>query len=264
MKELTVKELLDTGAHFGHLRSKWNPNMAPYIFMEKNGIHIIDLNKTVQKVNEASKAARNIAASGRKILFVSTKKQSKDIVTEAAKEVGMPYVTDRWLGGMLTNFATVRKSIKKMSNIDKMFNDSTVDNMAKRERLALTREKDKLEKVLGGIKDLTRIPAAVYIIDINKEHIANKEALKLNLTSFAMVDTNSNPDLVDYPVPANDDASKSIGLITEFFTHAVKEGLEERKQKKEAVKKEEEEEKERKSSQAQSSEKEGATSGKEE
>lgn len=237
-EETNIESLLEVGAHFGHLRSKWNPNMAPYIFMEKNGIHIVDLNKTQRKLEEACNAAHNLAASGKKILYVATKKQAKDIVTEQAKRVNMPYVTQRWLGGMLTNFATVRKSIKKMSNIDRMFNDGTVDKMAKRERLALEREREKLESVLGGITDLNRPPAAVFIVDIVKEHIAMAEANKLELTSFAITDTNANPENPTYPIPANDDASKSIALITEKFTDAVEAGLKEREEKKQAKEKE--------------------------
>lgn len=241
-KNVSIQDLLEAGVHFGHLKSKWDPQMAPYIFMEKNGIHIIDLNKTIRKLDAACQAAKNIAKSGRKILFVATKKQAKDIVTEAAQSVNMPYVTDRWLGGMLTNFATVRKSIKKMSNIDKMFADGTVENMAKRERLQMSREKEKLERVLGGITDLTRIPAAIFIVDVKKEDIAVLESLKLNITSFGMVDTNSDPNSIDYPIPANDDASKSIALITEVFTEAIKEGLMERQAQKDAAAKSEEEE----------------------
>lgn len=248
--EITIEQLLEAGVHFGHLRSKWNPNMAPYIFMEKNGIHIIDLNKTHKKLDEACAAAKNLAASGKKILYVATKKQAKDIVTEQAKRVSMPYVTQRWLGGMLTNFATVRKSIKKMGNIDQMFKDGTTDKMAKRERLALQREKEKLESVLGGITDLNRPPAAVFIVDIMKEHIAMAEAEKLELTSFAICDTNSDPTRPTYPIPANDDASKSIALITEKFTDAVEEGLQERKQKKEAKEAEKQAAEEQKQKQA--------------
>ncbi len=240
-QEISIEQLLEAGAHFGHLRSKWNPNMAPYIFMEKNGIHIIDLNKTEKKLEEAYNAAYNLASSGKKILYVATKKQAKDIVTENAKRVNMPFVTQRWLGGMLTNFATVRKSIKKMSNIDRMFNDGTVEKMAKRERLALERERQKLEDVLGGITDLNRPPAAVFIVDIMKEHIAMAEAEKLELTSFAITDTNSDPTRPTFPIPANDDASKSIALITEKFTDAIEEGLKEREQKKQAKEKEKQE-----------------------
>jgi len=242
---INVQDLLEAGVHFGHLKSKWDPRMSPYIFMEKNGIHLIDLHKTAAKLEEAAAAMKNIAKSGRKILFVATKKQAKDIVAEAARRVNMPYVTDRWLGGMLTNFATVRKSIKKMTNIDKMQADGTVNNMAKRERLMLTRERQKLERILGGINDLTRLPAALFIVDIKKEHIAVAEAHKLNLTSFGIVDTNANPNEVDFCIPANDDASKSIGLITEIITRAIEEGLAERKQGKDAEGKDENERPER-------------------
>ena len=237
-EETKIEHLLEVGTHFGHLRSKWNPNMAPYIFMERNGIHIVDLNKTQRKLEEACNAAHSLAASGKKIMYVATKKQAKDIVTEQAKRVNMPYVTQRWLGGMLTNFATVRKSIKKMSNIDQMFNDGTTDKMAKRERLALQREREKLESVLGGITDLNRPPAAVFIVDIVKEHIAMAEANKLEMTSFAITDTNANPENPTFPVPANDDASKSIALITEKFTDAVEAGLREREEQKKAREKE--------------------------
>jgi small subunit ribosomal protein S2 len=228
------KELLDAGVHFGHLTRKWDPKMAPYIFMEKNGIHIIDLNKTVASLDEAAAAIRQIAKSGRKIMFVATKKQAQDIVAEEAKRLKMPYVTDRWLGGMLTNFATVRKSLKKMSTIDKMVKDNTAYAvMAKRERLMLSREREKLSRVLGGIADLSRLPAALFVVDVKREHIAIKEALKLNLPVFAIVDTNSNPELVDFPIPANDDASKSIALIVRVMGKAIEDGLSERKVDKE-------------------------------
>lgn len=243
MSRPTIEELLDAGVHFGHLKSKWDPNMAPYIFMEKNGIHVIDLYKTVKKLDEACGAIKNIAKSGRKILFVATKKQAKEIVIEAANSVNMPYVTERWLGGMLTNFATVRKSIKKMQSIDKMALDGTFNNLAKRERLQLTREKEKLERVLGGIADLTRLPAALFIIDVKKEHIAVAESHKLNLTSFGMVDTNSNPHAVDYAIPANDDSTKSIALITNTIRDSIVEGLQERKRSKDEVKAKQEEKK---------------------
>jgi small subunit ribosomal protein S2 len=231
--KIEIQEMLEAGVHFGHLRSKWNPKMAPYIFMEKNGIHLIDLNKTERKLEEAGAAIKNIAKSGRKILFVATKKQAKEIVAEAAKKVNMPFVTDRWLGGMLTNFATVRKSIKKMTNIDRMQADGTVQNMAKRERLMLAREREKLDRMLGGIADLTRIPAAIFIVDIKKEHIAVAEAHKLNLTSFGIVDTNADPTEVDYAIPGNDDASKSISYITNYMVRMIEEGLSERKRGKE-------------------------------
>jgi small subunit ribosomal protein S2 len=230
MASTNYKELLDAGVHFGHLTRKWDPKMAPYIFMEKNGIHIIDLNKTVVALDEAAAAIRQIAKSGRKILFVATKKQAQDIVAEEAKRLKMPYVTDRWLGGMLTNFATVRKSLKKMTSIDKMIKDNTTyANLAKRERLMLSREREKLGRVLGGIADLSRLPAALFVVDVKREHIAIREAQKLNLPVFAIVDTNSNPELVDFPIPANDDASKSIALIVNVIGKAIEEGLSERK-----------------------------------
>ncbi len=234
MASTNYKELLEAGVHFGHLTRKWDPKMAPYIFMEKNGIHIIDLNKTLVALDEASSAIKNIAKSGRKILFVATKKQAQEIVTEEAKRLKMPYVTDRWLGGMLTNFATVRKSLKKMSTIDKMVKDNTAyAAIAKRERLMLSREREKLERVLGGIADLSRLPAALFIVDVKREHIAVKEAHKLNLPVFAVCDTNSNPELVDFPIPANDDASKSVALIVSIIGKAIEEGLSERKVDKE-------------------------------
>ena len=234
MASTNYKELLEAGVHFGHLTRKWDPKMAPYIFMEKNGIHIIDLNKTLVALDEATSAIKNIAKSGRKILFVATKKQAQDIVAEEAKRLKMPYVTDRWLGGMLTNFATVRKSLKKMSTIDKMMKDNTAyAAIAKRERLMLSREREKLERVLGGIADLSRLPAALFIVDVKREHIAVKEAHKLNLPVFAICDTNSNPESVDFPIPANDDASKSIALIVSIMGKAIEEGLSERKVDKE-------------------------------
>ncbi|MBX0333621.1 30S ribosomal protein S2 [Pontibacter sp. HSC-14F20] len=234
MASTNYKELLEAGVHFGHLTRKWDPKMAPYIFMEKNGIHIIDLNKTLVALEEATSAIKNIAKSGRKILFVATKKQAQDIVAEEARRLKMPYVTDRWLGGMLTNFATVRKSLKKMSTIDKMVKDNTAyAAIAKRERLMLSREREKLERVLGGIADLSRLPAALFIVDVKREHIAVKEAQKLNLPVFAVCDTNSNPETVDFPIPANDDASKSIALIVSIIGKAIEEGLSERKVDKE-------------------------------
>ena len=229
MSKTTVQELLDAGVHFGHLRRKWNPSMAPYIFMEKDGIHIIDLQKTLVKLDEEALAVKQIAKSGRKILFVATKKQAKDIVAERVKEVGMPYVTERWPGGMLTNFPTIRKAVKKMTSIDKMATDGTFDNLSKREKLQISRQRAKLEKNLGSIADLTRLPAAMFIVDITKEHIALREARRLNIPIFAMVDTNSDPKLVDFPIPANDDASKSILLIVDVIAGAIQEGLEERK-----------------------------------
>ncbi|KAA9333715.1 30S ribosomal protein S2 [Adhaeribacter soli] len=230
MATTNYKQLLDAGVHFGHLTRKWDPKMAPYIFMEKNGIHIIDLNKTVVALDEAAAAIRQIAKSGRKIMFVATKKQAQEIVADEAKRLKMPYVTDRWLGGMLTNFATVRKSLKKMATIDKMMKDPLmVSNIAKRERLMLTREREKLGRVLGGIADLSRLPAALFVVDVKREHIAIKEAQKLGLPVFAVCDTNSNPELVDFPIPANDDASKSIALIVGVIGKAIEEGLSERK-----------------------------------
>ncbi|PID93217.1 MAG: 30S ribosomal protein S2 [Bacteroidetes bacterium] len=229
MPETSFKELLDAGVHFGHLKRKWNPAMAPYIFMEKNGIHIIDLNKTEAKLNDAANAMKQIAKSGRKILFVATKKQAKEIVAEKVKEINMPYVTERWPGGMLTNFPTIRKAVKKMSAIDKMGTDGTFDTLSKREKLQITRQRAKLEKNLGSIADLTRLPAAMFVVDVSKEYIAVREANRLNIPVFAMVDTNSDPRNIDFPIPANDDASKSISLIIDFVAAAVAEGLNERK-----------------------------------
>jgi len=232
MARTTYDELLDAGVHFGHLTRKWDPKMSQYIFMERNGIHIIDLNKTLSKVEEAAAAIKQIVKSGRKVLFVATKKQAKDIVAEYSKTVNMPFITERWLGGMLTNFATVRKSIKKMSNIDKLTKDGTYTNLSKKERLMIQRERIKLETLLGGIADLNRLPAALFLIDVKKEHIAVSEALKLNIPTFAMVDTNSDPSNIDFPIPANDDATKSISLITGIMIKAIEEGLEERKREK--------------------------------
>jgi len=229
MPRTNFEQLLEAGVHFGHLRRKWNPHMAPYIFMERNGIHIIDLHKTVIKLDHAANALKQIAKSGRKILFVATKKQAKDIVSERLKSVNMPYVTERWPGGMLTNFPTIRKAVKKMSTIDKMATDGTFENMSKRERLQVTRQRAKLEKNLGSIADLTRLPAAMFVVDISKEHIAIREAKRLNIPVFAMVDTNSDPNKVDFAIPANDDASKSIALITDVVCTAIEEGLNERK-----------------------------------
>ncbi len=229
MARTNYNELLDAGVHFGHLRRKWNPNMAPYIFMERNGIHIIDLNKTIAKIDEAAAAMKQIAKSGKKILFVATKKQAKDVVANLVKQVNMPYVTERWPGGMLTNFATIRKAVKKMATIDKMATDGTFDNMSKRERLQVMRERAKLEKQLGSISDLNRLPAAVFVVDICKEHIAVAESRKLNIPTFAIVDTNANPNEIDFPIPANDDASKSIQIIVKLMIEAIQEGLEERK-----------------------------------
>jgi small subunit ribosomal protein S2 len=233
MEQPTYQNLLDAGVHFGHLRKKWNPNMSPYIFMERNGIHIIDLNKTQRMLDEACRAAKQLAISGRKILFVATKKQAKEIVEMEAKRVNMPYVTERWLGGMLTNFATVRKSIKQMKNIEKMKTDGTFDRINKKERLMLTREQAKLERVLGGIAELNRLPSALFIVDIYKEHISVAEARKLNIPTIGIVDTNSNPNLVDFPIPGNDDAAKSVQLILRTISDAIAEGLEERKKRKE-------------------------------
>lgn len=222
------QQLLEAGVHFGHLKKKWNPKMLPYIFAEKKGIHIIDLNKTVENLQEAAAALKQIALSGKKILFVGTKKQAKDIITECAQKVNMPYVTERWLGGMLTNFNTVRKSVKKMQSIEKMLNDGSFDSITKKERLTLSRDKDKMEKVLGGIAQLGRVPAALFIIDIGHEHIALAEAKRLGITTFGMVDTNSDPNKVDFSIPANDDATKSIAIIANYITAAIAEGLAER------------------------------------
>ena len=232
MADISQKELLDAGVHFGHLKKKWNPKMLPYIFMERKGIHIIDLNKTKEQMELAAAGMRSIAKSGRKILFVATKKQAKDTVANMAREVNMPYATERWLGGMLTNFTTIRKSIKKMQSIDKMLTDGTFENVTKKERLMLTRQKEKMERVLGGIANLNRLPAALYIVDIHHEHIAVAEARNLGMNIFAMVDTNSDPNLVDFAIPANDDASKSIELVTRYVVDAIKEGLNERQAKK--------------------------------
>ncbi len=229
MPRTNFKELLDAGVHFGHLKRKWNPAMAPYIFMERNGIHIIDLEKTVVKLDEAASAMKHIAKSGKKILFVATKKQAKEIVAEKVKAVNMPYVTERWPGGMLTNFPTIRKAVKKMSSIDKMATDGTFMNLSKRERLQVTRQRAKLEKTLGSIIDLTRLPSALFIVDVCKEHIAVKEAKRLGIPVFAMVDTNSDPSDIEFPIPANDDASKSISLIIGLLCQAIEEGLGERK-----------------------------------
>jgi small subunit ribosomal protein S2 len=233
MANMTYNDLLDAGVHFGHLTRKWDPKMAPFIFMERNGIHIIDLNKTLVCMEDAAEYMKNIVRSGRKVMFVATKKQAKNIVEEHARRLKMPYVTERWLGGMLTNFSTIRKSLKKMSSIEKLQKDEAYQNLAKRERLMISREKEKLEKVLGGIADLTRLPAALFVVDIKREHIAVKEALKLNIPVVAMVDTNSNPETVDMPIPANDDAFKSIQIVTDFVSKAVEEGLMERKKDKE-------------------------------
>ncbi len=242
MSKLSFDQLLDAGVHFGHLKRKWNPSMAPYIFEEKKGIHIIDLNKTLVHLDQACAAMKQIAKSGKKVLFVATKKQAKDIVAEKIMNVNMPFVTERWSGGMLTNFQTTRKSIRKMTTIDKMKSDGTWDTLNKREKLFKTRQREKLEKTFGSISDMTRQPAAVFIVDILKEHIALAEARRLNIPTFAMVDTNSNPKLVDFPIPSNDDASKSISIIMDEICKAIQEGLEERKamkDKPEKAKKEE-------------------------
>ena len=229
MPRTNFKELLDAGVHFGHLKRKWNPAMAPYIFMERNGIHIIDLEKTIVKIDEAASAMKQIAKSGKKVLFVATKKQAKEIVSERVKLVNMPYVTERWPGGMLTNFPTIRKAVKKMGSIDKMAVDGTFLNLSKRERLQVTRQRAKLEKNLGSIIDLTRLPSALFIVDVSKEHIAVREAKRLGIPVFAMVDTNSDPSDIEFPIPANDDASKSISLIIDILCQAIEEGLNDRK-----------------------------------
>lgn len=229
MPRTTFKELLDAGVHFGHLKRKWNPAMAPYIFMERNGIHIIDLEKTIVKLDEAASAMKHIARSGKKVLFVATKKQAKEIVAEKVKKVNMPYVTERWPGGMLTNFPTIRKAVKKMGSIDKMASDGTFVNLSKREKLQVTRQRAKLEKTLGSIVDLTRLPSALFVVDVCKEHIAVREAKRLGIPVFAMVDTNSDPSDIEFPIPANDDASKSISLIVDILCQSVEEGLNERK-----------------------------------
>lgn len=232
MSRSTFDQLLQAGCHFGHLRRKWNPAMAPYIFMERNGIHIIDLHKTVAKIDEAAEALKGIAKSGKKILFVATKKQAKDIVAEKAASVNMPYVIERWPGGMLTNFPTIRKAVKKMANIDKLMSDGTFSNLSKRELLQITRQRAKLEKNLGSIADLTRLPSALFVVDVMKEHIAVKEANRLGIPVFAIVDTNSNPNNIDYVIPANDDAKDSVEAILTACCSAIAEGLEERKAEK--------------------------------
>jgi small subunit ribosomal protein S2 len=241
MAQLQYKDLLDAGVHFGHLTRKWDPRMAPYIFMEKNGIHILDLNKTLACLDEATEEVRKIVRSGRKIMFVATKKQAQEVVSEEAKRLKMPFVTERWLGGMLTNFATIRKSLKKMSSLEKMVKEEAYQSIAKRERLMLSREKEKLERVLGGLADLTRLPAALFVVDVKREHIAIAEARRLGIPVIAMCDTNSNPDLVDFPIPANDDAFKSISLVTAAIGKAIEEGLMERKKDKDDQKVQEEE-----------------------
>ena len=241
MPKTNFQELLDAGVHFGHLRRKWNPNMQPYIFMEKNGIHIIDLQKTIVKIDESAAAIKQIAKSGRKILFVATKKQAKELVAELVGAIGMPYVTERWPGGMLTNFPTIRKAVKKMMSIDKMAKDASWDNLSKREKLQISRQRAKLEKMLGSISDLSRLPAALFVVDVMKERIAVREAQRLGIPVFAMVDTNSNPDDVDFVIPANDDASQSIKLIVGVMCDAIREGLSERKFDKDTIEPEEDE-----------------------
>ena len=236
MSKVDFQELLEAGVHFGHLKRKWNPKMAPYIFMERNGIHIIDLHKTAAKLEEASSALGQIAKSGKKIMFVATKKQAKNVVEEAVKGINMPYVTERWPGGMLTNFVTIRKAVRKMAAIDKMGEDGTMDTLSKRERLQISRQRQKLEKNLGSIADLTRLPAAIFVVDIMKEHIAVAEAKKLGIPTFAIVDTNSDPSAVDFPIPANDDAEKSIEKILSIITKSISEGLDERKKDKDKAK----------------------------
>ncbi len=239
MPRTEFKQLLDAGVHFGHLKRKWNPNMAPYIFMEKNGIHIIDLQKTIVKIDEAADALKQIARSGRKVMFVATKKQAKTIVAEKVSAVNMPYVVERWPGGMLTNFPTIRKAVKKMSTIDKMIKDSSWDNLSKREKLQISRQRAKLEKILGSIVDLTRLPAALFIIDVMKEKIAVREAQRLSIPIFGMVDTNSDPNGIDFVIPANDDASQSIDLIVGIMCDAIKDGLSDRKVERENDEKDE-------------------------
>ena len=232
MSKTQYQDLLQAGVHFGHMRKKWNPKMRQYIFAERKGVHIIDLNRTIECLDEAAAAMRSIAKSGRKILFVATKKQARDIVRDAAKSVNMPFVTERWLGGMMTNFATIRRSVKKMQNIDNMLADNSLTSITKKERLSLQREKEKLERVLGGVANLNRTPAAMFVVDITHEHLAVTEAQKLGIRTVAMVDTNSNPNMVDFPIPSNDDASKSVAVITKVIVEAIKEGLEDRKKAK--------------------------------
>jgi len=245
------QQLLDAGVHFGHLKKKWNPKMLPYIFAEKKGIHIIDLNKTVEGLQEATAAMKQIAKSGKKIMFVATKKQAKEIVSECAKKINMPYATERWLGGMLTNFNTVRKSVKKMQSIEKMLADGSAESLTKKERLTLSRDKDKMEKVLGGIAQLSRLPAALFLVDIGHEHIALAEAKRLGIQTFGMVDTNCDPNKVDFAIPANDDATKSIAIITNYIVAAIAEGLEERQSAKDEDVVEEDNEAERRAARLQ-------------
>ncbi len=232
MSRVNFDQLLEAGVHFGHLKRKWNPAMAPYIFMERNGIHIIDLYKTVAKVDEAAEVMKNLAKQGKKVLFVATKKQAKQVVADKAASIGMPYVIERWPGGMLTNFPTIRKAIKKMATIDKMTKDGTFDNLSKREKLQITRQRAKLEKTLGSIVDLTRLPSALFVVDVMKEHIAVREANRLGIPVFGMVDTNSDPNNIDYVIPANDDATKSVEVVLGAICEAINEGLQERKAEK--------------------------------
>lgn len=233
MEKPTYKDLLNAGVHFGHLKKKWNPKMAPYIFTEHKGIHVIDLNRTLESMDKAANAMRQIAKSGRKVMFVATKKQARDIVTKAALSVGMPFVTDRWLGGMMTNFATIRRSIKKLQTMDRMLQDGSAESsITKKERLTISRERDKLEKVLGGIAGLTRLPAAIFVVDVMHEHIAIDEATKLGIRTFAMVDTNSDPNRVDFAIPSNDDASKSISIVVNYMAEAIRQGLIDRERNK--------------------------------
>ncbi|MBR1784457.1 MAG: 30S ribosomal protein S2 [Bacteroidales bacterium] len=239
MNELKFEELLEAGCHFGHLKRKWNPKMAPYIFKEHNGVHVIDLQKTIAKAEEAASALKQMARSGKKVLFVATKKQAKEVVAEMAKGVDMPFVTERWPGGMLTNFQTIRKAVKKMNSLDQLMHDKDFNNISKRERLQVQRERAKLDKNLGSIADLTRLPSALFVVDINKEHIAVAEARRLNIPTFALVDTNTNPELIDFPIPANDDASKSIAAILKYVCEAIQEGLNERMLDKDAQAEEE-------------------------
>lgn len=233
MSQVTYQELLDAGVHFGHLKRKWNPKMAPYIFMERNGIHIIDLNKTLAKLDEAAAAIKQIVKSGKKVMFVATKKQAKEIVATEAKRLNMPYITERWPGGMLTNFSTIRKSVKKMANLDKMMTDGTFENISKKERLQVSRQKAKMDRFLGSVTELNRVPAAIFIVDPKKEHIAVSEAIKLNIPTIAITDTNCDPSLIDFPIPGNDDAAKSVASIMAVISKAIEEGLAERKVDKE-------------------------------
>lgn len=232
MSKISQQELMDAGVHFGHLKKKWNPKMLPYIFMERKGIHIIDLNKTIEGLEQAGNVVRSMAKANKKIMFVATKKQAKDIVSQVAQRTGMPYVTERWLGGMLTNFSTIRKSIKKMQSIEKMLQDGTLSNITKKEKLMMTRDKEKMEKVLGGIAAMNRLPSAIFMVDIGHEHIALAEAKKLNIQTIAMVDTNCDPNSVDFAIPANDDATKSITIVTNYLMNAILEGMEERNNEK--------------------------------